>query len=641
MALFENAKSQSINNEFYLWKLHTISGEARFNGIYREQERKGMNINEFQKSSYMSGGILLKTNSSILHQNFLMLDINAAYAPETSKDNFIIVPDQSEVRTSKKIGAGATFFKEKMICLNLFADYNESYSSRENLTDLKSINKHLGGTLGISNNVLPMTLDFHKRKWEEEEIQTGRKYEMEQSIFGARISKNFNKQFRNEFRFSHDENVSINQDFFRVSNTANNFDFNSHIELGSKQKYSFNTIISNLTQQGINNLKRLQANESVKILLPMNLSIFGNYSFFNMLQNLNTTEQHSLNSSLQHNLFKSLQTRINFEYNTLKHTVYNEKNTKYGLDFNYTKIIPGGQLQLAYKYEIYHKNYNSNPLILNVSYEEYTLTDSKIILLKLPNITMSSIIVMDATTTIIYKNGLDYFLIERGKYIEIKRIPGGLIGENMVVFIDYTATQPGIYKYNSNTHYLNSNIYFFNNILSFSYKFSTQHYFNLENTEVVTLNYFTQHIASTQLDFKFINAGVEYEDYKSSIIPYQMTRYYINFQKNFGKKLLFMLNGNMQDYVMLNETQGRYQKYLDATSRLIYAVFKKTNLNIDVMYRKQSGRGIDLDLFTSRTEVISIINKLYLSVGIELYRRNYVGERINFKSIYLKIVRSF
>jgi hypothetical protein len=59
------------------------------------------------------------------------------------------------------------------------------------------------------------------------------------------------------------------------------------------------------------------------------------------------------------------------------------------------------------------------------------------------------------------------------------------------------------------------------------------------------------------------------------------------------------------------------------------------------MYRKQTGQSIDLNLFTARSEITSQINLLYLTLGVELYKRDYVGEVINFKGTYVKIVRKF
>ncbi|MFA5970869.1 MAG: hypothetical protein WC780_00860 [Lentimicrobiaceae bacterium] len=641
LALSCNGLSQNSNKSFYFWKLHSVTGEARLYGHYREQERIGPDINEKQKSSYLSGGILLKTNSSILHRNFLVLDIEGAYMPETRRDNFLVIPDQAEVRTLKKLGFGASFFQHKDLTLTLFAGYDESYSSRENLTDIKSINKHWGGTMGYSNKLLPVTLDFHSRKWKEEELQTGRKYTMDQNLFGARMNKSFTKRDKNELRYSHDENANVNQQMFRIANIIDIIDFNSHVNLDTKQKYSINTIISNLNQRGYTNLKRFLAGEAVYLQLPVNLSFFGNYNFYTIHQEAGDLSQHNVITRLQHMLFKSLQSGINFEYNKIKHTVYQEFNTKTGVEFNYTKKIPGGQLLLSYKFDTYHKDYKADPSERNINSEQYTLTDSKINLLRLPEIDIETVVVKDYTGTLIYENGLDYILISQGKYIEIRRIPGGLISDNSVVLIDYTATQPGSYKYDANTHTLNTHIYLLNNKLSFYYRFSTQDYSNLEQTEFVTLNYYTQNLAGFRLDFGFINAGAEYEDYKSSILPYHMLRYYINSQRNFGNKLMLMLNGNWQDYAMLDKPEAEYQRYMDVTGKAIYTISKHTSLNIDLMYRKQTGRGIDLDLLTAKTEVISSINRLFLTLGVEVYKRNYVGEIINFKGTYVKLVRKF
>ena len=102
-----------------------------------------------------------------------------------------------------------------------------------------------------------------------------------------------------------------------------------------------------------------------------------------------------------------------------------------------------------------------------------------------------------------------------------------------------------------------------------------------------------------------------------------------------------MLNGNMQDYVMLDEPVAKYQKYSDVTGKINYSIFKQTSLNVDLMYRKQSGRGIDLNLVTARTELTSAFSHLQLTLGLELYRQNYIGEIINFNGTYLKISRKF
>ena len=635
------AFTQDTNQSFHLWKLHSLSGEVNLNGHYREQEQIGLKFSEYQKSSNLSGGVLLRTNSSILHENFLVMDIDAGYMPETSHEKYIITPNQAEVRTAKKIGINGTFLRQKIVTFNLLWNYDESYSTRENITDIKTLSSHWGGSLNYLNKVIPLTFIFSNRKMEQLEIQDKRKYTIDEMSFGTQMTKSFTRHDKNELRYSHDENVNVNQNLLRLANTTDHINFTSFVNLGSKKTYNLNTFISDFNQHGNVNMRQIQANENISILLSRQLKLLGNYSFHNNRQDLSSSNQQNSNTSLQHQLFESLQTRINFDYNSTNHSVYKEFNTRSGIEFTYTKKIPSGKLLLSYKYSRYHQDYSSTPVELNIANEQYKLSDNKITLLKISDIDLTSVIVKDATGTIIYANGLDYILIVRKNFIEIRRVPGGLIADDSNIFVDYKAIQPGSYRYDSYSQVFSSSINLLKNIISINYRFSNQDYSNLEISDKVTLNYFTQNLVGFRLDFGFLNTGVEFENYKSSILPYRLMRYYANIQKKYNEKLIIMLNGNMQDYVMLDEPEAKYQRYIDVTGKVTYALFGQTSVNMDMMYRKQNGRGIDLNLFTAKTEIAFKFNLLFVAVGLELYRQDYISEIINFKGTYVKILRKF
>lgn len=641
LSLLISGNAISQNEAFHFWKLHSLSGEAKLYGHYREQERNGLNFKEFQKSSFYSGGLLLRTSSSIVHPNFLMLDIDAGYTPESSRDKFIITPNQAEVRTLKKIGINGQFLQQKKVSLNFFENYDESYSTRENLSNIKSKNRLLGGILNLNNKIIPITFNASSRKWDEEEVKSGRKYTLDQNTYGAQMSKSFSAHDRNSFKYSHDEYVNINQNLFRIANTTENLDFTSYVSLGSKRKFNLNTLVSDFNQRGNMNLRRLQASENINAGLTKRITFFGNYSYNKIGQDFSNLSQHSVDAHLQHQLFESLQSKINADFNFINHTVYQEFNRRAGIEFNYTKKIPTGQLLINYRFDRYHQDYKSDPFLVYVANESYVLSDNKINLLRIADINIESVVVRDVTGTIIYQKGIDYLAISRKNFVEIRRIPGGKIEDNSTVYVDYNATQPGSYKYDSNTQVFSTSIYLLKNLLSLNYRYSTQGYSNLEKTDRVTLNYFTQNLVGCRLDFGFIETGAEYEDYKSSILPYRRMRYYANLQKKIREKLTLMLNGNMQDYVMLDEPVAKYQKYSDVTGKINYSIFKQTSLNVDLMYRKQSGRGIDLNLVTARTELTSAFSHLQLTLGLELYRQNYIGEIINFNGTYLKISRKF
>ncbi len=637
----ESVIGQTDGGNLYFMKLHSYSGEARLDGFYREKERTFLEYQEAHKSSNLSGGLKLRATTSVLHPNFMMLDMDGAYMPETRRENFIMVPDQSEVRTIKKIGASARFFQNRIVNFAMFGSYDQGYSTRENLTNIKSTGKHWGGNLGCINKVLPVTFDFQSHKWDEEELQSARKYNHDQQSFSARTYKSFTSRDRSELRFSHDELVNINQNRYRVGNINNTLDFTNSLSLDSAKRYRMNTLINNFNQHGTSNLNRFQAGELIDFQLPANLFYTGNYNFYNINFESHRLLQHSVVTGLEHQLFNSLRSRVSYEYNNLKNTVFSEANSKAGIRFNYLKKIPKGSIQLGYQYDRYSQDHFADSSSMIISNEQYLLADTKITLLRHPDVDEPSVVIKDMNGTFFFQKDLDYILVTRGKYLEIRRIPGGNIPNETTVLVDYSAAQPGTYKYDANAHAVTSALNLFSNKLVITYRFAIQDYLNLVSTDFVTLNYFTQNQIGCRVDFGFVSAGAEYEDYQSSIIPYKMWRYYVNFQKNLGSRLMAMVNGNMQDYVMLDGPQPVYQKFMDLTGKISYDMFRQTRVNLDLMWRKQEGRGIDLNLLSARAEVTSTFNKLYFTFGAEIYRRNYIGEKINFKGTYIKIVRRF
>ena len=129
---------QDITNETHWWQLTSLNGAAKVEGLYRNQQMNTNSIYENQKSSLVWGGLQLNTSSYIWHPNFLSLDIGGEYNPEKRKELYLVVPDQAEAVTAKKVDFSAIFFKRKPINLGVYANYNESYNARENLSNIKT-----------------------------------------------------------------------------------------------------------------------------------------------------------------------------------------------------------------------------------------------------------------------------------------------------------------------------------------------------------------------------------------------------------------------------------------------------------------------------------------------------------------------
>lgn len=633
--------AQNQPSSFIFWKLNSVSGEVGLKGFYREQELIRNDFKESQKSTFGSAWLLLKTKSYFLHPNFLILNVDAGYSPQTIRDNFLIIPDRSEVNTLKKLDTRATFFEQKKISLTAFANFNESYSNRENLSNIKTNSQNLGGMFSLSNKILPLSLTYQEEKWNELETESKHEFKYDQKSMESFISRSFGTMDRNEIHYKHNESIYRDDVLFQIQNTTDNVYLNNNLFFDKKRNYNFNSMISLMNQQGNDNFTRYQAYENFALRLPKKLYFRGNYNYFNIQRPAQNLIQNGLSVSLGHQLFESLNTNVFYEYNDNSHTVYHEIVNKAGGEINYEKKIPAkGQLSLTYKYYRQLENMESNDVVIQIKNEDYVLSDGQIVLFKKPYVDINSIIVKDATGTIIYQLNFDYLLIPRENFLEIQRVPGGKIANSLTVFIDYTAIQPGAYQFDLNFNYFSSSISFFKRLIELYYHTFKQDYSNLKKTEFLTLNYFTQNVYGGRLEYKFVSGGIEYDDYNSIIVPYKMWRYYLILQGNFKTKLSCSLNGNISDYQMiLNDTLK--QKYFDLSGNLIYNFNPKTKISFTTSYRNQQGKGVELDLFTSRTEFTSIFHQLIFTIGLEMYNRDYLGEIMNFKGVNIQVVRKF
>ena len=105
--------SQTYHSSYKFFQPLSLSGALKLGGYYRYLEGYSNEIYNYQKSSLFYGGVLLNSSSYFLHPNFLLLDLGIEYNPEKGHDLYLVVPDQSEIRTLKKLNMNATFFKQK------------------------------------------------------------------------------------------------------------------------------------------------------------------------------------------------------------------------------------------------------------------------------------------------------------------------------------------------------------------------------------------------------------------------------------------------------------------------------------------------------------------------------------------------
>jgi hypothetical protein len=283
------AQTVSTPNRFF--QPMSVNGAFKLGGQYSYQKGTTNEIYDVRTSPVYYGGILVNTNSYFWNPNFLTLDLGGEYNPGRNQVSYLVVPDQSEVRTLKRINAAATFFKEKQINFGVYTNYNQVYANRENLSNIKTNSFNYGGNLNFFNKILPLQVNFSKGTWDEHEIQTGRTYSTDQCDLQAIIKKSFTIKDKNELEYYHNELYRQEPPSIRTQNISDNLNLKNNYSIGYERQLSLSSYISGTNQRGTDEFKRLQVYENANFKLPLNLDLMGNYSYTGIQRTELTTIQ--------------------------------------------------------------------------------------------------------------------------------------------------------------------------------------------------------------------------------------------------------------------------------------------------------------------------------------------------------------
>ncbi|MEN8251001.1 MAG: hypothetical protein ABFS32_18860 [Bacteroidota bacterium] len=630
--------SQNIGYSSGFWNFTSLDGEAKMKGLYRQRYTTMHDFSEFQESTYFSGGLRLNTNSYIWHPNFLQIDFGGEFYPESNQDDYLVTPDRAEMRTLKGLNIGTTLFSSKPFTLSSWASWNDSYSNRENLTNIRSKTSRWGSSLYLRSKLLPLNISYNSTKWDQEETETGRTYKTDQSNFEISTQKSFTERDHNELSYSHNQYFRRDASLFEIENITDNIRMTNRLFLDKAKRYAFRSMIYNYYRIGSQNFHIFNVTESMTIKLPANFRFLGSYNLYNQQQDSQKSRQNKLSANLNHKLFSSLYTNLFYEFSGITHTEYREIRNRTGFNINYTKKIPTGQLNLSYNYSQLFNNMDAEPVDIQVISEHQVLVDGDISLLDRPHIDIQTIVVKDVTGTIIYQLDFDYILIEQGDFIEIQRMPGGQIENESTVYIDYMAIQTGSYKYDAISNNLAASIILLNRLLELYYHGQFMDYKNVEKSDLLVLNYMKRNTFGGRINIWFAKLGTEYEYQNSTITPYKLMRYFLIIQKRIGR-IILSADGNIRAYDMVEENINR--KYSDLSGKAAYEFSSTTKIDFMIGYRHQKGPGIDLDLLTASSEFNTRYRQLYLTAGVNLYRRNYLGDEINYYGAYVQLVRRF
>ncbi len=640
LLVFTTVYSQAPAFKWGVWNQLSLNGAISLEGQYRSQETVlRSNITERPRTSLLNGQFLLNSRSYIWHPNFMLVDMDFDFEPGRRRDQYVVIPDRSEVRTAEQAHLRTTFFNQRPMMLSLFSNFNHNYISRELITNIETYKTDLGGLLSFQNPVLPASLRYLWEKWDQKEIQTGRRFKNRRKSFQSEFNKSFSGRDDHQLRFSYNDYRREYGNRDVVDNKISEVTLRDKLFFTESETGNFNSFLWYYHQTGNERFDRFQAFENFILPLPEKFRLLANYQYSWFDQQTLHAQQHNVTSRLEHKLFLSLRSQAFYEYSYLSQSAYNELINIGGLAFDYQKQIPTGTLLVNYEFRRRHQSRSSVARTLRIANEDHRLIDGEVVLLNNPFIDIKSLVVTDATGTIIYLENIDYILVARGSYLEIQRLPGGQIESGQSVLVDYTAQQQISYRFDTFNNNLGINLNLFRNLFDVYFRYFEQDYENVFTTDARLLKFISQRVFGIRTAYSLISAGFETDDYNSNLVPYNLKRYYLTISGNVAGKVNLMLTAAIRDY-LLTESNER-QKFNDLSGRVGLQVWRRSKLTLEGGYRMQDGRGIDLTLSTIRTEFSTFYRKVILTLGYEAYHRDFSGEKVNYNGMYFRLTRQF
>ncbi|NOX37614.1 MAG: hypothetical protein GXO78_08765 [Calditrichaeota bacterium] len=636
----EGLFAQAYRYSLSWWKIISLRGFLQMEGFYRTRESYfRTNRFEEQQSKKLLGEFSIRAKNYIIHPNFLLLDLEGGYQPISQEDKFLVFPDRTETRTAKRYSINMTLLRRAPIRLTGSYRFQHDFINRELLTNVETIRRSKIAGVFIQNPLLPLQLKYYEDKWDQKEIDTGRTFLNYKTTYFAEASRSFKGEDAHVIRYTHEIYDRDYTGFLTISSRIDNLKLNSRIPFKLARPSLYTSSIWYYRQRGFTELDRLLAFQDLNLELKYNFTFNTNYQYSHIKQPNYHSDLNMINASLQHRLYLSLISKAYIRYFAADHIDYRDRVPTAGVSFNYQKKIPTGKLQLEYEYRMRRDERSGEPGLLRIVDEEIVLRDDRTTLLKNPLVDPASVVVTDASGTILYQEGLDYILIPRGEFLEIQRIPGGQIPNGATVLVDYISRLPVSYRYDTQSRFFGAKISLFYNLLELHYSTLKQDHSNIRIETPRILEYIDQMSYGGQINFAFISAGYEYEDYQSNILPYIEKRFFVNLMGTFFSKIDLAVTGNFRDYLLTREQERQTMK--DISGKMTYWLGVRTALNFDGGLRIHRGKGLDLDLYSARAEFRTRYRQLTYILGVEFYKRRFIGERADYNGIYLRIRRDF
>lgn len=597
-------------------------------------------FSEKQNTTQFNGLFALDTESFIVHPNFLQFELGVLFRPGTRSDDFIVAPDQAHITTAERLNFRTDLFKQRTLNSNFYFNYDHSYIRRDFTTNIENLRKNLGASVNFRNPIVNFNFNYDYDNWLQDEIEFDRTYGSIRHNFRAQAHQNYGRNFVNKLTVNYTDFLrKYSNNNLLIQNKIFDANLNTRVMLKAPFPVNYFSLILYNNQYGYDQRNKFQILQNVSSPLTSTLTFNGNYNYNYFKVNYISSTTNTINLGLNHKLFQSLRSHVNFRLSDYDQTQFSQNDKDFRIGFNYTKDISVGRLNLSYEYGRFGRSTESLSNVQAIFNEPHQLNDGSVELLFNPDVFINTIVITDDAGVIVYQENYDYEIIERGNFTEIRRILGGQIPNGGRVLANYDHYRSGSYSYNSNNHRFFAGISFFNNFIEFSYSGNEVNFDNLYNVDYIVLKLISQRLVAFSLNFWGFSTGIEFDTFKSNIVPYESQRYFANYSEMLSRSITLSLSANYKNIYLVASNER--QIFKDAVGRILFFISPASKLLLEGSYRSQRGYGLDLDLLKFRTEFQITYRAILVAIGAEVFDRTFIQEQRQFFNGYISIQRNF
>jgi len=354
----------------------------------------------------------------------------------------------------------------------------------------------------------------------------------------------------------------------------------------------------------------------------------------------------SINGSanLQHQLFDSLTSTLSLDGYKYKATSGPSRQESWqvggGPGFTYTKLLgEHTTLTASEDFSLAHTEVDGNGGIIPVIDEAHTFGTAigGSFTLRQPYVIVSSIVVTDTSNNppLGYLQGVDYDVIVNGQLVVIQRLAGSSMPNSVLVDYSFYSSPSGAYNTINNACGLRLD--FFDHHWSVYTRLTIN---DNSGDEYLTVQDLTAFVVGTEGNWRWFRAGVEYENYDSSLSPYEAIRFFqtVTLTPQDRSSLSINFTESFIDYQAASRTEENYT----ATLRYNHKLTRHLALGLDLGASQRVATGLDQTVAIFRPQLNYVVGKFSAMVGYDFGYDEYFSSQERIRNMgYLRVRKEF